>query len=209
MGFQTPGLPRGSVARPLAAPGAARSGLRAPRWPACFARPGITRRLPFASGAAVKVPPPSLARSPGRPERASSPAPRSLANLPDPSAAERQRGHPRAPGRLLALRYLRASAAPAAAWRAGCGRPACLPRPASRALSRRTAGRGRATGVATLPSTGQCGEQHTRDRPNCLGSPGTETQPSRGFSLPRHLSKPSVGLPPTQSLYFTILGVLE
>lgn len=100
---------------PLAAPGAARSGLRAPRWPACFARRGITRRLPFASGAAVKVPPPSLARCPGQPERASSPAPRSLANLPDPGAVERQRGLPGASEPLLALRLLGASAARAAA----------------------------------------------------------------------------------------------
>lgn len=94
MAFRFPnlGLLRGSVAGPLAAPRAARSGLRAPRWPACFARRGITRRLPFASGAAVKVPPPSLAHCPGRPEQASSPEPRRLANLPDPGAAERQSG---------------------------------------------------------------------------------------------------------------------
>lgn len=117
----------GSVAGPLAALGAARSGLRAPRWPACFARPGITRRLPFAFGAAVKVPPPSLAGCPGRPERASSPAPGSLANLPDPGAAERQHGQPGASGPLLALRHLGASTARAAAGERAAATPPVFP----------------------------------------------------------------------------------
>lgn len=98
------------MAGPLAGPGAARSRLRAPRWPACFARLVITRRLPFAFGAAVKVPPPSLAPCPGRPDGASSPVPRSLANLLDPGAAERHHGPPGAPGPLRAPRLLRASA---------------------------------------------------------------------------------------------------
>lgn len=156
-GFHTPGLPRSSVAGPLAAPGAARSGLRAPRWPACFARRGITRRLPFASRAAVKVPPPSLARCPGRPERASSPAPRSLANLPDPGAAERQRGLPGASEPLLALRLLGASAARAAAnEQAAAAPPGLSPAGLLRPFPPPAGGE---MGVTTLPPTGQCAEQ--------------------------------------------------
>lgn len=109
-GFQTP-RSAARLGETLAAPGAARSGLRAPRWPACFARLGITRRLPFASRGRGQG---SSALAGTRPDRASSPVSRSLANLPDPGMAGRQHGLPRASGPLLALWHLGASAAPAA-----------------------------------------------------------------------------------------------
>lgn len=168
-----PGLPRGSVAGPLAAPGAARSGLRAPRWPACFARPGITRRLPFASRGRGQG---SSAFAGTLPDRASSPAPRSLANLPDPGMAGRQHCPPGASGPLLALRLLGASAIPAgdkAASVCPSVRPSSLPplffpsRPLPEPFPR-AAGRACAIGGATLPSSGQDAEQHTRDHPRCL-----------------------------------------
>lgn len=55
-------------------PGPARRGLSHPRrWPTCFAlQRGSRGRLPFASGEAVKVPPPSLALCPRRPDGISS-----------------------------------------------------------------------------------------------------------------------------------------
>lgn len=168
MAFRIPnlGLLRGSVAGPLAAPRAARSGLRAPRWPACFARRGITRRLPFASGAAVKVPPPSLAHCPGRPEQASSPEPRrtfqTRAQQSGRVAVRLARSFRAAAGPPVS----RSVCGPVRGWRAGCGRSAGLPQPASRGLSRRTASPGGAMDVATLPSTGQCAKQHTRDHQN-------------------------------------------
>lgn len=80
-----------------ARPGAARSGLRAPRWPACFARP---RRHAEAALWLRGRGQGSAALSGSLPDGASSPAPaRSLANLPDPGAARRgaarrQRGLP-------------------------------------------------------------------------------------------------------------------
>lgn len=107
------------MAGPLVAPGAARSGLRAPRWPACFARPGITRRLPFASRSRGQG---SSALAGTLPDGASSPAPRSLANLPDPGMAGQQHGPPGDSGPLLALWLLGASAAPAGD-KAACVRP--------------------------------------------------------------------------------------
>lgn len=87
----------------------------------------------------------------------------------------------------------RATARPARSFGAAAGpsasRSVCRPgeqtaaarRSSPAGLSRRSSSRGRSMGVATLPSTGQCAEWHTRGHPNCPGPPGTETL-STGFS---------------------------
>lgn len=184
----------GSVAGPLAALGAARSGLRAPRWPACFARPGITPRHQAAL----------CLRGRGQGSTALSgrlPRPARTSLLP----CAREPREPSRPGRGRATarptRSFGAAAGPSASrsiyrpgrgWRASCGHPAGLSQPASPGLSRRTGSRGGSMGVATLPSTDQCAEQHTRDHPNCPGSPGTKTL-STGFS--------------NSSVHYTSLGI--
>lgn len=67
-------------------PGPARRGLSHPRrWPTCFAlQRGSRGRLPFASGEAVKVPPPSLALCPRRPDGISSPGRPTVSRPPNP-----------------------------------------------------------------------------------------------------------------------------
>lgn len=123
-----------------ARPGAARSGLRAPRWPACFARP---RRHAEAALWLRGRGQGSAALSGSLPDGASSPAPaRSLANLPDPGAARRGGA---------AARPARRSFGAAAGSRGVCGAPRAgddaagrhpapvLPSRAHRGLSRRPA----------------------------------------------------------------------
>lgn len=75
-------------------PGPARRGLSHPRrWPTCFAlQRGSRGRLPFASGEAVKVPPPSLALCPRRPDGISSAGRPTVSGPPNPPGPRRAKG---------------------------------------------------------------------------------------------------------------------